>query len=240
MAENDYLDTTGVAANDAAPAPAAPAPGASTGLLKQMASVPMLFPDGSKSMVPQEKVSSAISQGQGKIAHAMQFPDGSKAYVSVDRIHDAITQGQGKLVDADTTLPQSSPVTSAVKAVGSFLGSAAGILGQVGEADTPMQPSTGEQVAEARQQSEQFTQNDQSRKAAGYNIPYRVAAGVGERTGLSNPAQMEQAASEGRMGDVAGQAVGEAAAPIATAEIAKRGVEPAAELMNIKESRIAS
>jgi hypothetical protein len=62
------------------------------GLADSMSSFPIVFDDGSKAMVPGEKVKGALADG-GKLAQAMQFDDGSKAYVSLDKVHDALKDG---------------------------------------------------------------------------------------------------------------------------------------------------
>lgn len=65
---------------------------------------PVIFDDGSKALVPQEKLSAALKDG-GKVAQAMQFDDGSKAYVPLDRVHDAIHDG-GMLIGAPPQPPK--------------------------------------------------------------------------------------------------------------------------------------
>lgn len=72
---------------------------------------PVIFDDGSKAMVPPEKLSAALKDG-GKVAQAMQFDDGSKAYVTLDRVHDAIHDG-GMLMGAPPPKPAMAPVPSA-------------------------------------------------------------------------------------------------------------------------------
>lgn len=52
-----------------------------------------------------------------------------------------------------------------------------------------------------------IVQSDQDRKAAGYGPGYRIAAGIGQGTGLINPTAMEEAAAHGDVAGVAGHAV---------------------------------
>jgi hypothetical protein len=60
--------------------------------------VPMLFSDGSKAMVPNEKVLDAIKDG-GEVAHHMVFSDGSQAYVPHSKYDGAVADG-GRSVNA--------------------------------------------------------------------------------------------------------------------------------------------
>lgn len=64
-----------------------------------MSTYPVVFDDGSKAMVPQEKLQGALKDG-GKLAQAMQFDDGSKAYVPFDKVHDAVHDGGMLIGDA--------------------------------------------------------------------------------------------------------------------------------------------
>ncbi len=57
-----------------------------------MSSVPVVFDDGSRALVPESNLKAALADG-GKIAQPIQFDDGSKAYVPLDRVHDAIKDG---------------------------------------------------------------------------------------------------------------------------------------------------
>lgn len=60
--------------------------------------VPILFKDGSKGMVPRNKVLDLVKSGDGQVAHYMQFPDGSHDYVAHENVTGAMADG-GKVMD---------------------------------------------------------------------------------------------------------------------------------------------
>lgn len=187
---------------------------ASLGTLQQQAMVPMIAPDGSTGMVPQERVHDAVQAG-GKIAAQMIAPDGSAGIVPIDRVHEAIQAG-GRL---GTPGPESHPWST----LGSTI--AGGVKGIGSAAVGGLKALAGDPSAQAgiMQNVDQIIQDDAARKQAGRSGAYRAAAAVGQAAGISNPTQQEQAASEGRTGDVAAQAAGEAALPLGI-EAARVGV----------------
>jgi len=162
--------------------------------------VPIIAPDGTPGDIPFERMKEAIAAG-AKPAVMIKDPKGNLGYVPADRYHEAVKAG-GTVVpleQQDTQHPgfwaaAGDDVLGAVKGAAT-LGAAA--FGNP-TAQNDLEQSIGKTIADA-------PADWQRRKAAGYSLPYRLAApAVGM---IANVPGMEESAKEGDIGGVAGHMI---------------------------------
>lgn len=112
----------------------------------------------------------------------------------------------------------------ALPAIGATLGKAAsGLVGAAASAfDSP-----GERAAKAASAGADLALSDQDRKQSGRSVPYRIAAGIGQGTGIADPVTQEKAADVGDTAGVLGSAGTSAA--IATSPYIAKGLGAARE-----------
>lgn len=171
--------------------------------------VPMFAPDGTLGEIPYDRMHEAVTAG-GKIALKMSAPDGTPGYIPADQMHDAVAAG-GKII----------PLTMEDAANGKvgFLASLGGDLASMAKGAYNLLSHPGENVMNAPQKFKEdiqrMSQEDASRKTAGYSFPYRVGAPIAEAAGANVPG-MEQAAASGDPNAV----LGHAAAPMVPLAVA--------------------
>lgn len=182
-----------------------PAPPQAPANLVQAASVPMIFDDGSRSMVPQENMQAAVQAG-GKIVSPVKFDDGSRAWVTADRLHDAVAAG-GRMMSMDEAMPK----PGLAQRVGESL------KGMFSSIPTVTSPYPGMDLERKQEVAQQSAAEDQVRQQEGHGTAYRLAAPAAEAVGAP-VSTMEEGAREGDPNKVLGAAVagaGVAAAPLA-------------------------
>jgi hypothetical protein len=163
-----------------------------------MSTVPIISPAGDVGDVPFTQMKAALAAG-GKMGVSVKAPDGTIGVVPADRYQDAAKAGA-------TILPYKEQETQHPGFWATAADQLGGLLHPSGFSPYPGMDQEAKSAA-----ATQSAQQDQSRKAAGYSLPYRAAVPVAQAAGVNVPA-MEQSAKEG---DVAGVAAG-AVVPIAT------------------------
>lgn len=179
-----------------------------------MSTVPIFAPDGTLGDVPYEHMKEAIAAG-GKPGVTVKAPDGSLGVIPADRTQDAVKAG-GSIV------PIQQQETQHPGFWANIADDLKGLLHPSGFSPYPGMDQEAKSAA-----ATQAAQQDQSRKDAGYPLPYRALAPVAQSVGVNVPGMEESAAQ----GDVAGVA-GHAAAPVAalaTGEAAAHLAAPAAD-----------
>jgi hypothetical protein len=159
--------------------------------MSSIPTVPMFSPDGSLGDVPYDGMHDALQAGF-KMGVNMRSKDGSMGVIPADKTQEAVKAGFS-IVPYNLDKPAKS---GGLKAVGSDL---KGIL--TPQALNPYPGMGQDQKVEAGTQA---LQEAQSRKAAGYNLPYRAAAPIAGI--VANVPGMEQSAREGDTRGVVGHA----------------------------------
>ena len=188
-----------------------------------VSTVPIISPDGKVGDVPFTQMKAAMAAG-GKLGVSVTDPNGKPGTVPADRVQDAVRAG-GKIVpygEQETQHP-------------GFWATAAedlkGLLHPGGFSPYPGMDQDAKSAA-----ATQHAEEDQSRKAAGYSLPYRVGAPFAQAVGANVPG-MEKSAAEGDVGGV----LGHAAAPVGTilaGEAVAHGAPPVIDWL--RESPTAS
>ena len=181
-------------------------------LLRQAATTPVVFPDGSRAMVPQERLHEALTADKGKMAQPVRFPDGSRAWVSTDQIHDAIAKDKGVVISMDEALGRTKP------SVGQRIEeSVKGLFSNIPTVPSPYPGGTQLESDIKQQVAQQSLAEDQVRQQEGHGQLYRLGAPIAEAAG-SPVSTMEEGAREGDPNKVLGAAItgeGLAATPLA-------------------------
>ena len=116
------------------------------------------------------------------------------------------------------TLGQSGFGMNTLKSLGHALGGIVSAPGAV--LDSAMHP---EQIPmKSANLVNTLMTNDAGRKASGRSLPYRIASGISDATGIGNAPAMEQAADTGNSAGIAGMATGSALGNIAPVVAAPR------------------
>src|ERR1700675_2750596 len=183
--------------------------------------VPMFSPDGTLGDVSFAQMKAALAAG-AKPGVTIKSPDGKLGVVPADRYQDAAKAGATivPIQDQETQHP-------------GFWATAAddlkGLLHPSGFSPYPGMDQDAKSAA-----ATQAAQQDQSRKAAGYSPPYRVAAPGAQAVGANVPG-MEQSAAEGDAAGVLGHTAA-AVAPVVAAEAVRQGAPAAADAVKGKVS----
>jgi hypothetical protein len=158
----------------------------------------MFSPDGTLGDIPYEQMKAALAAG-AKPGVSIKAPDGSLGVVPADRYQDAAKAGATivPIKDQETQHP------------GFWANAADDLQGLLHPSGFSPYPGMDQEAKSAA--ATQHAQEDASRKAAGYSLPYRVGAPIAQAAGANVPG-MEQSAAEGDVGGV----LGHAAAPVAT------------------------
>jgi hypothetical protein len=164
--------------------------------------VQVYAPDGTLGEVPYERMHDSLQAG-GKIAVHIKAPDGTEGYVPGDRISEALQAGAARMpLNMDTTGGMGTGFAShywnVLKQVP---------MGMVNAVLTGLSPS--EQMSSRINTAQQIAQDEAARAVEGRSLGYRIAAPLAQQIvpGL-NPRGMEQAANQGDMGGVLGEAIG--------------------------------
>ena len=200
-----------------------------------MSTVPVFAPDGTLGDIPAEKLMDAKKAGFIP-GVTMKTADGQTGVVPSTRVQEATKSGMQIVPLGD----QETQHAGFWHAVATDLGGMA-----KGLATTAVNALPGNElipdsvrneagIGPARDvigEGEQMAADYQKRKAAGYSMPYRVAAPVAEAAGV-NVKEMEESAAQG---DVAGVA-GHAAVPLATTAAAIGLTKGAPAISNVAQA----
>lgn len=180
----------------------------------QVSTVPMFDDQGTLRDVPYDRMKEVTQHGF-KPAVRFQFDgdnndDGTPKtrYVPADKMKEAAAQPNAKMLpiqDQDIAHP----------GWGHYLSDLAGLLHPAA-----LNPYPGMGLEQKQEAAQQSLQQDQSRQAAGYSLPYRALAPVAQAVGTNVPG-MEQSAKEGDVQGVYAHAA--AGATVAAAPLIAEG-----------------